>query len=73
MTPPAAPLAVLAEAAAFVLAAAVLAGLALVVRGWGQFRARRRRQVHPLSRRHPGGVNILPFPPRARVVHKRSR
>jgi hypothetical protein len=49
----------------------VLAGLALVARAWGQFRARRRRQVDPLSRRHPGGTNILPFPPRARVIHRR--
>lgn len=71
MTPPAPPVNVLAEAAALVLAAVVLAGLALAVRAWGQFRARRRRQVDPLSRRHPGGANILPFPPRARVIHKR--
>ncbi len=71
MSPPAAPVTVLAEAAALVLAAVVLAGLALVARAWGQFRARRRRQVDPLSRRHPGGTNILPFPPRARVIHRR--
>jgi len=71
MTPPIAPVAVLAEAAALVLAAVVLAGLALAVRAWGQFRARRRRQVDPLSRRHPGGANILPFPSRARVIHRR--
>jgi hypothetical protein len=24
-----------------------------------------------LSRRHPGGANILPFPQRARVIHRR--
>ncbi len=71
MTPPAAPVAVLAEAAALVLAAIFLAAVALAVRAWGQFRARRRRQVDPLSRRHPGGPNILPFPPRARVIHRR--
>jgi hypothetical protein len=71
MTTLAAPVSALAEAAALVAAAGALAGLALVVRAWGQFRARRRRQVAPLSRRQPGGVNILPFPPRARVIHKR--
>jgi len=71
MTASVAPVTVLAEAAALVLAAVLLAGIALAVRAWGQFRARRRRQVDPLSRRHPGGPNILPFPPRARVIHRR--
>jgi hypothetical protein len=73
MTPPAAPVVVLAEAAALILVAALLAGLALVVRAWGQFRARRRRQVDPLSRRQPGGGNILPFSPPNRGAQRRPR
>jgi hypothetical protein len=71
MTPPAAPLTVFAEAAALVVAAVVLVGVALLARAWGEVRARRRRQVDPLSRRYPGGPNILPFPNRARVIHRR--
>jgi len=63
--------AALAEGAVLVSVAVVLAGAALVVRAWVEFRARRRRQVAPLSRRHPGGPNILPFPPRARVIRRR--
>jgi hypothetical protein len=71
MTPPIPPTVALAEAAALVLAAVALAVLALFVRAWVDFRARRRRQVDPLSRRDPGGANILPFPPRARVLRRR--
>ncbi len=66
-----APAVALAEGAAMVMTAIALAGAAFFVRAWVEFRARRRRQVAPLSRRHPGGPNILPFPPRARVIRRR--